>query len=133
MLPLEILFQVMLPKTDDLPSHFTELLVIVGISFSSLGYLCLPEIRHLVFPGLELVAVPKVAIDKNSHFALGKNNVWFSRQIAEVLTKPESLLVKGRSHEDLWASVLTFDAGHAVASLMRCQIIGHFVTSLETD
>ena len=62
----QIPFQVMLPQTNYRPSHLAEQTMIFGVPLSVSGYFRFPEIRDLVFPGCEPVAVPKVAIHKTA-------------------------------------------------------------------
>ena len=86
-----------------------------------------------MLPRWKFVAVPKISIDKNGQFSLSENHIRSARQFSEVLAEPEAPLVKFRTHAGLRFCILPFDTGHAITSLLRSQVVWHFLMVAETD
>lgn len=122
----------MLPKPDHCPAYFFQLLVIFLVALAILGNLFFPEIRDLLFPCRKPVSVPEIAVDENSNLGLGENDIRFAGKLIEMLTEPETPFVKFRAHAVLQARVLPLDAGHAIASLLGCQVVRQIVTAPDT-
>lgn len=128
----KVLLELMLPQPYHGPSHVTEPPVIPGVPFQVFGYFRFPEIRDLVFPCWEPVSVPEIAVDENGYLGLGENDIRFAGKLLEMLAEPETPFVKFRAHAVLQSRVLPLDAGHAIASLLGCQVVRHIVTALGT-
>ena len=106
-------------------------MVVLRVSLSGFGYLCLPEIRNLVFPRWEPVAMPKVAVNEDGDLYFGEDDVRFAWQLLDVFTKPQASLMEFRTHACLQSRILPLDTRHTVASLRRCQIVRHVITALD--
>jgi hypothetical protein len=76
--------------------------------------------------------VPEITVDENGYLGLGENNIRFAGKLLEMLAEPETPFVKFRAHTGLQSRVLPLDAGHAIASLLRGQVIRHIFTAPDT-
>ena len=81
-------------------------MVVLRVSLSGFGYLCLPEIRNLVLPRWEPVAMPKVAVNEDGDFCFGEDYVRFAWQLFEVFTKPQASLMECRPHTGFQSRIL---------------------------
>lgn len=119
----------MLPKADHFPSHFPKLSMVFFVPFSVFGNFLLPEIGYLVFPSRESVSMPEIAVYENGDPGSTKDDVRSAGKLFDMLSEPEPPLMKLGANAYLQSRIFSFDPGHAVASLLGCQVIPHQLTS----
>jgi len=77
----EVLFNLMLPNTDDLPAQPTEPPEVPLVPRTVVRDFDLPLGRELLLPKRESPAMPEVAVDEDSNLGLSEDQVRPSRQV----------------------------------------------------
>ena len=69
--------------------------------------------------------MPEVTIHENGDSDFPENDIRLAWQFFNVLSESQTSPMKLRPHPNLQSRVFSLDAGHAVAALLRCQVIWH--------
>ena len=120
----------MLPDSYDSPALSSKPSKVAAVPLARLGYLLSPKRRELVLPCWKAVSVPEVTVNEYGDLFPRKDNIRLARESLHMLPEPKPSLVKLRPDAYLHARVLPLDAGHAVAALLRRQVIGHLATMI---
>jgi hypothetical protein len=123
---MEIGEDLMLPNSDHLPSHPSQSLKILSITFSIGAYLLPPEYIQLVFPGWQSIAMPKITIDKNGYLLVRENRIGTARQSLHVFSESIAPFMQFRSDRNFKTSVFQLHVGHRAETLVRSAGITHF-------
>jgi len=79
---------------------------------------------------MALMPMPEAPVDENNGAVFGEDNVGTARQVPAVQPVTETQREEPAAYEALRLRVFSADLRHAVASLARCQNVGHSVPSV---
>ena len=122
---LGIPLDLVLPDSHDTPPGSAERLKVAAVSCTVERDLAPPEVRNLLLPGWETESMPKVTIDEHRHVVLREDDVGPTGEILDVFSEPDSSFLKKRPQSPLQICIPVPDAGHAVATLLLREIVGH--------
>jgi hypothetical protein len=114
-----------LPDADNRPSFSAQFSEISLISLPVAAYLLLPKNRDFVLPQRKPVTMPEVTVDEDGDPLPCKHDVGISWYPPDMFPKTQTLGMKLRPYCFFRCGIPTFDARHAVAALLGCQIIRH--------